>query len=358
MLGSDDDDDDDGVDANVQWDDEEGDEEEEEEEEEPCLCLTCESKLPSVHAALEHMHRSHAVDLVKLCHDLKLDDYGTMRLVNYLRADASRVTTMAQERDLRKRLLEDDSLLKPVLESDPLLYGMHRDGARVLTPLQELEEIVAEAATTMPSATNATLVANPVEDLLKAVATVDNVAVQQLLALYKDTSAQLAETQARLSAVERSFRNYSEMSEAALHPDVAAVVADASSFDAAAVLPTQQQPQLDYYFSSYSHYGIHEEMLKVSRSVQCKENKPYSSTRDSGRGQDKRVRQLYPRTCRSFQGQGRPRRRVRYRHPEYVCCQSRCAQGLWRGCVQHHCPSAGQCRREWPGRHRHSPQVK
>lgn len=68
-----------------------------------------------VEAMLEH-DKSLGVDLVDIAKSFRLDFYGAVRLVNYLRSHSVK--------DLRPEHCQDDRFLKPVLDDDALLTSL------------------------------------------------------------------------------------------------------------------------------------------------------------------------------------------------------------------------------------------
>lgn len=77
---------------------------------------------PSASAMLDHCKASHGLDFVRLQKDLKLDFLGSVKLVNYLRKEASKgniVTTLSSD-----EAFEADEYLQPTLEDDALLFSL------------------------------------------------------------------------------------------------------------------------------------------------------------------------------------------------------------------------------------------
>ncbi len=73
--------------------DEEGweDVEQEEEEEQSATCLFCENSFPGADATLKHCHITHDFDIKHLQHIYRLDCFGYIKMINYIRRHASLV---------------------------------------------------------------------------------------------------------------------------------------------------------------------------------------------------------------------------------------------------------------------------
>ncbi|RPA80404.1 S-adenosyl-L-methionine-dependent methyltransferase [Ascobolus immersus RN42] len=88
----------------------------------PTSCLFCPESFPSPTETFVHLKEKHQFDLKQIRKDLKLDFYGTIKLINYIRRE------VAAGRDGKSYissefLNEGDELLKPVVEGDPLLFA-------------------------------------------------------------------------------------------------------------------------------------------------------------------------------------------------------------------------------------------
>jgi hypothetical protein len=109
------------------WDDEEVD----------VKCLLSERRFTSVGDAVEHAKSEYGFDLHKIYADLKLDQYGLIRMVNYIRSEVAAGTSVA---DIKSHIyasspcflsdIDEDAenqdegkmFLKPFLSDDPMLF--------------------------------------------------------------------------------------------------------------------------------------------------------------------------------------------------------------------------------------------
>ncbi|KAI8913520.1 protein arginine methyltransferase 3 [Gorgonomyces haynaldii] len=165
-------------------------------------CLFCQVK-QSVEECLMHMETEHAFSLKSIQKQHKLDLYGIIRLVNYVRKNPT-VTI-----DWQGTWLQDDSLLIPVIENDPLLFYFDIDS--------EDEEP---------------------EDELQQLKLLVHLQEKKL----KDLSLQ--------------YKDYQQMVQTVLMSDNAKnALKDDSKVDL-------DEDELDYYFGGYAHTEIHETMLK------------------------------------------------------------------------------------------------
>ena len=100
----------------------------------PTVDLFSDRVFESAAAALAHAKAAHGLDLASIAFGLKLDIYGRVRLVNYVR---SRAAAADESAAIVKSVKEgasssngatwpwaDDKFLVPVLPEDPLLYSL------------------------------------------------------------------------------------------------------------------------------------------------------------------------------------------------------------------------------------------
>uniref|UniRef100_A0A8D3A6T9 Protein arginine N-methyltransferase 3 n=1 Tax=Scophthalmus maximus TaxID=52904 RepID=A0A8D3A6T9_SCOMX len=160
--------------------------------------------LSSVAATLQHCTAEHQVNLVDVIRKHSLDDYGYIKMINFVRStkcDASCLTGLPDA----PLPWESEAFLRPVLQDDPLLQ------TGTLTPLSLMAQAAEERARQSEEA-----LSRAMDDLhkLKLLA--------QGLVLNAETG----------------------------RPGNLGTVAEL------------REDEDEAYFSSYGHYGIHEEMLK------------------------------------------------------------------------------------------------
>lgn len=99
-------------------------------------------------------------------------------------------------------------------------------------------------------------------------------------------------------------------------------------------LTSEEMTSKDYYFDSYAHFGIHEEMLKdeVSQAWPTKFN--FLTVFDD-LGANHHVPQLHVAQQALVQEQDRFGRGLRHWYPLHVCCKGWCQACLWRRHVWH-----------------------
>nr|XP_019954970.1 PREDICTED: protein arginine N-methyltransferase 3 [Paralichthys olivaceus] len=209
--------------------DEEEDEEqwmeEEEEEEEAVSCLFCDRSLSSVPATLQHCTAEHQINLVDVIRKHSLDDYGYIKMINFIRSkkcDASCLTGLSDA----PLPWESEDFLRPVLQDDPLLQ----------TDPEELCGIQGSSVSTCPSSG-----AGSHDALLR--------------------KAQAAEERARQSE-EALSRAMDDLHKLKLLAQGLVLNAETGRSGNLGTVAELRQDEDEAYFSSYGHYGIHEEMLK------------------------------------------------------------------------------------------------
>ncbi|XP_034435852.1 protein arginine N-methyltransferase 3 [Hippoglossus hippoglossus] len=200
-------------------------EEEEEEEESAVSCLFCDRSLSSVPATLQHCTAEHHINLVDVIRKHSLDDYGYIKMINFIRSkkcDASCLTGLSDG----PLPWESEDFLRPVLQDDPLLQ----------TDPEELCDSQGSGVSACPSSG-----AGSHDALLQR--------------------AQAAEERARQSeeALSRAMDDLHKLKLLAQGLVLNAATGRAGNLGTVAEL---REDEDEAYFGSYGHYGIHEEMLK------------------------------------------------------------------------------------------------
>ncbi|KAG2510677.1 hypothetical protein JM18_008906 [Phytophthora kernoviae] len=180
-------------------------------------CVFCASKFPTETPLHAHLQELHDFSLHQEIATRKLDTYATIQLVNYLRqmtldgvASETVKKTLATE---GTTAFQKDQFLKPVVADDPLLYCLDCD-----SDSDEDDE------------------ANTEEEQ-KTEKMVDN--ASDLIAKLQLENQELKQQMTKYSKLVRDF---------VVDGESAAPVEDAADNDT-------------YYFDSYSHVGIHREMI-------------------------------------------------------------------------------------------------
>ncbi|XP_074566171.1 putative protein arginine N-methyltransferase 3 isoform X2 [Curcuma longa] len=221
-----------------QWDDWQS---EKEESSADFLCLFCSSRFGSVEALFDHCRCKHFFDFYGIVREWSLDFYGSFKLINYVRSQASENKCWCCglkfqcNRDLQNHLhpassfakdgiflWEDDHYLKPFMEDDPLLHSFGGDEDEEDDPMTiNKEEIMRE----LIDGEKLPRLYNGGRNILNGDASVSNVFTEtEDKAECKHKDEQLRESFANIAAKE--IRNVNEN-----------------------------------YFGAYGSFGIHREML-------------------------------------------------------------------------------------------------
>ncbi|XP_056317067.1 protein arginine N-methyltransferase 3-like [Danio aesculapii] len=83
-------------------------------------CLFCDRTLTSVSETFQHCTADHDVDIPDLVQKHKLDDYGYIKMINYIRTTKCSAESLALTSDDPLPWVGDE-YMKPVLQDDPLL---------------------------------------------------------------------------------------------------------------------------------------------------------------------------------------------------------------------------------------------
>ncbi|XP_017855858.1 PREDICTED: protein arginine N-methyltransferase 1 [Drosophila arizonae] len=182
---------------------------EEDDEEEPTTCLFCTQVFTSIDPAIEHLKSQHKVNLAQLKQKFQMDQYAFIKLINYIRG--GRITA-EQLLQTKQPEWNDEKYLKPIQYESWLCYdydAITTDAPQAVASVPELLQRIAEQGQLLQQASeDMERMRNDYRDLL-----------QKVHGEGKDTAA---------------TKN--------------GVVRNAPSFD-------------KEYFNSYSHFGIHHEML-------------------------------------------------------------------------------------------------
>uniref|UniRef100_A0A671VN10 type I protein arginine methyltransferase n=1 Tax=Sparus aurata TaxID=8175 RepID=A0A671VN10_SPAAU len=181
--------------------------------------------LSSVPSTLQHCTAEHQVNLVDLIRKHKLDDYGYIKMINFIRSkkcDASSLTGLPDA----PLPWESEDFLRPVLQDDPLLQ----------TDPEELCD------SERPGLSTCQLSGAESHDALHR-------------------RAQAAEERACRSE-EALARAMDDLHKLKLLAQGLVLNAETGKSGNLGTVAELREDEDEAYFSSYGHYGIHEEMLK------------------------------------------------------------------------------------------------
>ncbi|XP_034019799.1 protein arginine N-methyltransferase 3 [Thalassophryne amazonica] len=206
----------------------EDDEDEEqwlEEDSQTVECLFCDSLLSSVSAALQHCKAEHQLSLVDVIRKHNLDDYGYIKMINFIRSTKCDVSSLTRLSGAAAPW-ESETFLRPVLQDDPLLQTdpedlCLRDGS--------------SSSTCLSSGVD------PGDALMRRAQAAEERACRSEQAL-----ARAMEDLHKLKLLAQSLVLKTETGRSGKLGIVAEL----------------RQDEDEAYFSSYGHYSIHEEMLK------------------------------------------------------------------------------------------------
>ncbi|XP_034536530.1 protein arginine N-methyltransferase 3 [Notolabrus celidotus] len=200
--------------------------EEEEENNQTVTCLFCDKLLSSVSDTLQHCIAVHQVNIVDIIRKHNLDDYGYIKMINFIRStkcDASSLTGLPDA----PLPWESEDFLRPVIQDDPLLQ----------TDPEELCEVEGANQSACPSS-----------------------GAESHNALQQRTQA--AEERAR-SSEEALARAMDDLHKLKLLAQGLVMNAETKKKSGnLGPVAELREDEDEAYFSSYGHYSIHEEMLK------------------------------------------------------------------------------------------------
>ncbi|XP_016923455.4 protein arginine N-methyltransferase 1 [Drosophila suzukii] len=192
-----------------EYDDIDDDEDEPMDEgDEPTTCLFCTETSPSISTAIDHLDARHKVNLSQLQRKFQMDQYSFIKLINYIRANK---ITAEQLISAQQALWQDEKYLKPGEYEPWLCYDyevLQTDATPAQATVPELQQRIAEQSQLLQQAN---------EDM------------------------------------ERMRNDYKQL--------LQKVHGDGEPKSSSNPVPRNNASLDNEYFKSYSHFGIHHEML-------------------------------------------------------------------------------------------------
>ncbi|XP_067104734.1 protein arginine N-methyltransferase 3 [Osmerus mordax] len=202
-------------------------------------CLFCDRSLSSVADTLQHCVAEHQVDIVDVVKTHSLDDYGYIKMINFIR------TTRCAGKSLREIQpgavpWESEHFLRPALEDDLLLQI-------------DLEEVCGRLAPRVGAQAGPSSGGQATEERL-----------QLAVGAQAGPSSGGQATEERLQLAEEALARAMEDLHRVklLAQGLVMNVASSGSPGALGTVAELREDEDEAYFSSYGHYSIHEEMLK------------------------------------------------------------------------------------------------
>uniref|UniRef100_A0A8C6L2A9 type I protein arginine methyltransferase n=1 Tax=Nothobranchius furzeri TaxID=105023 RepID=A0A8C6L2A9_NOTFU len=187
-----------------------------EEESQPVSCLFCDKVLGSVPAILQHCTSDHEVSLVSIIRKHDLDDYGYIKMINFIRSTKCSPSCLMGLPD-GPLPWESEDFLRPALQDDPLLQA-------------DPEELCGSEEPGSSGGSSS-----------------------------RTHDALLRRTQAAEEGLARSLEDVHKLKLLVQGLFLDAETSKSGELGAVAKL---REDEDEAYFSSYGHYSIHEEMLK------------------------------------------------------------------------------------------------
>ncbi|XP_035662587.1 protein arginine N-methyltransferase 3-like isoform X2 [Branchiostoma floridae] len=197
------------------------------------LCLFCMEELVSAEDVFQHCNTEHQFNVQKFVIKNNLDMYGYIKFINYIRSEKPPPTGISESPPGTEAPWDSDQYLQPVLQDDPLLF-------------YDVEEWTNQAPVTMETEeSDITLPSQQYRALLER--------LHQAEARSEVTEGQLHDALKDIDRLRQTAKTFilSDQSkdQHALQPSHGAVAQLREDEDAA-------------YFSSYSHFSIHMDMLQ------------------------------------------------------------------------------------------------
>lgn len=227
-----------------------------EEQNDPVRCLFCEQISPTMTTAIRHAKERHDFDLGEVRRRFHLDEYGYIKMINYIRLEKPDPSVFKTGTSV---FWSDDKYLKPVQNETWLMFD-----------LDELDEILLNGNGTGGGAREN---GNNIGDTI----TLTTDQYRKLQGIINELTAQLREKENLLQhasgdieKMRESFRNLLEQqseqktagggSKKAAPEEKIAQIREELRHCVSTVAVEDDQG----YFNTYSHFGIHHDMLSVS----------------------------------------------------------------------------------------------
>ncbi|KAF8972856.1 hypothetical protein BGZ46_010008 [Entomortierella lignicola] len=240
-------------------------------------CLFCAEIFPSARQVFDHCTTTHGFDFLRARQQLNLDFYQSIRLINYLRQQALKIEGFDQTTNWtlegNEAFLADDEYLRPVLEDDSLMYAFedleleddysgadehhNTHEATILMPQGDVKRIHLSSYDDIETTTE--LEVKLLKQLRQAEERLFAVEVQ-----LQNTEMQFQEYRTR---VKESF--FDTLEDATARSVASQSVRDDDGSDninnvvkrdqkSGVIVPPDEN---NYYFNSYAHSEIHQQML-------------------------------------------------------------------------------------------------
>ncbi|KAG0335960.1 hypothetical protein BG004_008251 [Podila humilis] len=237
-------------------------------------CLFCAECYPTSKAVFDHCTSAHGFNFLKTRHDLNLDFYDSIRLINYLRQQSIDVpgfkdTKTFAEITGQESFLKDDKYLRPVLEDDSLLFSFED------LEYDEGEEKEEDAHVNSNSnngnshhTLDPTLIAGGAAGLdIKPIMVREDIVTTteleaKLLKQLRHAEERLFTVEVQLHNTEAQFEEYRQRVKASFFDTL--TLDDGSRSVVSETEPSTvivPQDEGNYYFNSYANSDIHQQML-------------------------------------------------------------------------------------------------
>ncbi|XP_058451666.1 protein arginine N-methyltransferase 1 [Malaya genurostris] len=225
-----------------------------EEQNEPVRCLFCEQVSPTMTTAIRHARERHEFDLAQVRRRFHLDEYSYIKMINYIRLEKPDPAVFKNERSV---FWLDDKYLKPVENETWLMFD--------LDELDELDEILLNGNSTDGGSAKEN--GNDIGETI----TLTTDQYRKLHGIINELTAQVREKEnllqhaaSDIEKMKESFRNLleqqSELSAAGKKRDPEEKVAQIRE-ELKHCVSTLSVEDDQSYFNTYSHFGIHHDML-------------------------------------------------------------------------------------------------
>lgn len=220
-----------------------------EEPEEPIQCLFCDETVNSVQLGIEHLKSSHQFDLSQVKQQFNLDQYSYIKMINYIR------TKNAAPGDIQaaqEPLWNDETYLKPAQVDSWLMFGEFSKCFWEMFAFHNLLfffRLCGADVDELPSTVRA-----------ESAAKTDSQRIEELERSVQEKDKVISHLAAQIEQMKSGFRSL-----------LGAEGETAEAFANEKVKPQRFVGEVpigddEGYFSTYSHFSIHHDMLSVSQS--------------------------------------------------------------------------------------------
>ncbi|KAL4233341.1 Protein arginine N-methyltransferase 3 [Mactra antiquata] len=239
---------------------------EDEQEEIPSVCLFCRSTFMNTDEVFIHCSKEHNFNIKYVCTMWKLDCFGYIKMINYIRKHNPSTDVFKDEDNISNPPWNSDDYMYPIVPEDPMLQF----------DIDDIESL--KLADITDCSTDSTVNHSIVEDKLNQSVTMTTKQYESLLNKLKESDERSKQLEENLQRVLEDMENMKSVTRNVMLSQASSNVTSNDDNNIIHTDNTCIDDSDDPYFSSYGHFGIHEEMLKDKVRTESYQDFMYKNT--------------------------------------------------------------------------------